>query len=213
MGTGDRSVTDGDGSKPRSVTPQAPEQKQVTNPVTDVTDAPGKSHTRARAHAHGKVTENSVTICHLSPEPPGASEAPDADAKRYAMCDHDDPAKPVYRPEDDVLEFKRSVRFAAIDVMILTYAARRHAEWLSEIGVCPPDIAKLIRQDLAYITSVLERERQDVAAAMPASAGLGDVGPRSREDVRATTPTPTLFDATRGDVGQTEPSEVITGKA
>jgi len=137
----------------------------------------------------------------------------DADAKRYMTCDYDDPAKPVYTPAEDVLEFKRSVRFAAIDVMILAFAARRHAEWLSEIGVCPPDIAKLIRNDLAYITSVLERERQDVAAPPPASGGLGDVGPRSPRPPRATTPTPTLFDATRGDVGQTGPSEVITGEA
>jgi len=146
----------------------------------------------------------------------------DADAKRYMTCDYDDPAKPVYTPADDVLEFKRSVRFAAIDVMILAFAARRHAEWLDEIGVCPPDIAKLIRNDLAYITSVLERERQDVAApppvvvGSPASGGLGDVGPRSPGPPRATTPTPSLFDAThpeRGDVGQTGPSEVITGEA
>jgi hypothetical protein len=140
----------------------------------------------------------------------------DADAKRYMTCDYDDPAKPVYTPADDVLEFKRSVRFAAVDVMILAFAARRHAEWLSDIGVCLPDIAKLIRNDLAYITSVLEREHQDVAAPPPASAGsptLGDVGPRSPGPPRATTPTPTLFDATRGDVGQTGPSEVITGQA
>jgi hypothetical protein len=140
----------------------------------------------------------------------------DGDAKRYATCDYDDRAKPVYTPADDVLEFKRSVRFAAIDVMILTFAARRHAEWLSEIGVCPPDIAKLIRKDLAYITSVLDREGTDVATLMPtsgASGRLADVGPRSSGAARSTTPTPTLFDATRRDVGQTGPSEAITGEA
>lgn len=142
----------------------------------------------------------------------------DADAKRYATCEYDDPTKPVYTPADDVLEFKRSVRFAAIDVMILTYAARRHAEWLNKIGVCPPDIARLIHQDLAYITNVLDRERQNVATPAPTSGGLhtsgvlGDVGPRSQPAPRRTTSTPTLFDATRGDVGQTGPSEVITGE-
>ena len=149
----------------------------------------------------------------------------DADAKRYMTCDYDDPAKPVYTPADDVLEFKRSVRFAAIDVMILAFAAHRHAEWLDEIGVCPPDIAKLIRNDLAYITHVLDRERQDVAApppmavGSPASGGLGDVGPRSPgphprgPGAPATTATPTLFDATppeRGDVGQTGQSHAGT---
>jgi hypothetical protein len=146
----------------------------------------------------------------------------DADANRYMTCDYDDPAKPVYTPADDVLEFKRSVRFAAIDVMILAFAARRHAEWLSEIGVCPPDIAKLIRKDLAYITNVLDRERQDVAAPRPTSGGsptLGDVGPRSPGAARATTPTPTLFDAThpgtwrRGLNRPNGPSEAITGEA
>ena len=137
----------------------------------------------------------------------------DADAKRYATCAHDDPAKPVYTPADDVLEFKRSVRFAAIDVMILAFAARRHAEWLSEIGVCPPDIARLIRNDLAYITSVLPPEAGTDAPSTANLRGLGDVGPRSPGPPRATTPTPTLFDATRGDVGQTGPSEVITGEA
>ena len=140
----------------------------------------------------------------------------DADAKRYMTCDYDDPAKPVYTPADDVLEFKRSVRFAAIDVMILAFAARRHAEWLKKIGVCPPDIAKLIRNDLAYITSVLPPEAGTDAPSTPSFRGLGDAGPRSPGPPRATTPTPTLFDATeaeRGDVCQTGSSEVITRRA
>lgn len=102
----------------------------------------------------------------------------DADAKRYATCDYDDPNKPVYRPSDDPLEFKRSVRFAAIDVMILTFAARRHAERLTRIGVCPPDIAALIRQDTAYITNVVNDRMPPAVTARTASPSLAHVGPR-----------------------------------
>jgi hypothetical protein len=215
----DRSVTDGDRSKTQSVTHQPSKVKQLMKPVTDVTDFRQESHARAHARAHAKVTENSVTICHLSP---------DADAKRYATCDHDDPNKPVYRPSDDPLEFKRSVRFAAIDVMILTFAARRHAEWLNRIGVCPPDIAALIRKDTAYITNMLPPAEAAEPLEKPSSPSggtvvvtpvadtLADVGPRSPGATRRTTPTPSLFDATRGDVGHTGRSgqaEAITGQA
>jgi hypothetical protein len=130
------------------------------------------------------------------------SDSIDADAKHFATCDHDDPSKPVYRLSDEPLEFKRSVRFAAIDVMILTYAARRHAQWLSRIGVCPPDVAALIRKDVAYITRVIEERVREVAPAASTTPPVADVRPRSPEATRRSTPTPSRPHATRGHTGQ-----------
>lgn len=145
------------------------------------------------------------------------SDSIDADAKRYATCDEDDPAKQVYRLVDDPLKFKRSVRFAAIDVMLLTYAALRHTEWLNQIGVCPPDVAAIIRKHTAYITSMLPPADANTTPARPHSSSGGsvaatpvadtaaDVGPRSPGAAKRTSPAPSLFDAThakRGEVGK-----------
>jgi len=114
--------------------------------VTQMTHFPQEFHTRGRGRAHSEVTAKSVTMCHLSP---GADPAP------YATGEADEPHKPVYRVGDDVLAFKRGVRLAAIDVMILTFAAVRHAQWLGKLGLCPPDIAQQIERHLAGIAHVI----------------------------------------------------------
>ena len=78
--------------------------------------------------------------------PPPTRPRPPA---RYATSDTD--RKPLYTPADDPLPFANDVRHAALDVMILAYAARRHAEWLASIGPCQPDVAELIAKDLDAI--------------------------------------------------------------
>ena len=155
--------------------------------VTDVTDFDRKSgHTRAHAHAHGQVTENSVTICHLSP---------DADAKRYAVCEADEPVKRVYTPADRLLEPKQSVRFAALDVMILTFAATRHAQWLARLGVCPPDVAEQIRNHISRIEQI-------ISVGNEPSPKANDVSARSSDAVRGERGTGTRSNATRRNVGK-----------
>ena len=109
----------------------------------------------------------------------------------YARCQADEPDMPVYKPDDDFLEFKRSVRLAAIDVMILAFAARRHAQWLHRIGVCPPDIADLIAKDLDAIRSIV-----------PASPESPDVGARGIAAPAGERRTPAPANATRRNVGR-----------
>ncbi|MBI1375187.1 MAG: hypothetical protein GC159_20915 [Phycisphaera sp.] len=117
----------------------------------------------------------------------------------YAASGTDADAKPVYRPSDDPLPFTRNVRFAAIDVMILTFAARRHAEWLASIGACPDDVARLISADLDAIAGLLTPP----AAIEPVPPPTPDVGPRPHRSARPKDAPASLWDATRGDVGET----------
>lgn len=203
MGKGDTSVTHGDTSKTRCVTPQAPVGNEVTNRVTHVTHFPYESHAHARGRAHAEVTEKSVTMCHLSP---------DADAQRYAMRKADEASKPVYRPGDDFLEFKRSVRLAALDVMILTFAALRHAQWLARLGVCPPDVARQIERHINEVARILRRTDDDVDAA-PRGAGSPRDAPRSPRWARTRKATPGLFDATGANTAASGARETGQGGA
>jgi hypothetical protein len=120
----------------------------------------------------------------------------------YARCAADKPARPVYQPTDDFIQFKRSVRLAAIDVMILTYAARRHARWLSKIGVCPPDVAALIMADVDAVAKIIGQGQavntNNNAKPTPISAPsprLAHVGPCSPRAQTGDGDTPGLFDA------------------
>ena len=118
-------------------------------------------------------------------------------AEPYARCQAEEPARPVYKPTDDFLEFKRSVRLAAIDVMILAFATRRHAQWLHRIGVCPPDIADLIAKDLDAIRSIL-----------PTSPESPDVGARGIAAPAGERRTPAPANATRRNVGRRANAEM-----
>ena len=126
-------------------------------------------------------------------------QLPPIPQRPYAADDEQAKAKPVYRPGDDPLPFTRNVRFAAIDVMILTFAARRHAEWLASIGACPDDVARLISADLDVIARLLTPP----PAIEPVPPQPPDVGPRSQPAARTTDAPTSLWDATRGDVGET----------
>lgn len=126
-------------------------------------------------------------------------QLPPVPQRPYAASDADAGTKPVYRPSDDPLPFTRNVRFAAIDVMILTFAARRHAEWLASIGTCPDDVARLISADLDAIATLLTPP----SAVEPVSPQPPDVGPRSHRPARPKDAPTSLWDATRGDVGET----------
>jgi len=126
-------------------------------------------------------------------------QLPPIPQRAYAADDAQAQTKPVYRPSDDPLPFTRNVRFAAIDVMILTFAARRHAEWLASIGACPDDVARLISADLDAIARLLT-PRPPIEPVPPLTP---DVGPRSQPAARPKDAPASLWDATRGDVGQT----------
>jgi hypothetical protein len=76
--------------------------------------------------------------------------------------------KPVYRPSDPPLPYSRDQRQAAIDVMILSYSLREHAEHVARMGHLPQDIRLIVANDL----------RRTLNALFPAQ--VGDVGPRSR---------------------------------
>lgn len=206
MGKGDTSVTHGDTSKTRCVTPQTSVGNEVTNRVTHVTHFPYESHVHARGRAHAEVTEKSVTMCHLSP---------DADAQRYAVQEADEASKPVYRPGDDFLEFKRSVRLAALDVMILTFAALRHAQWLARLGVCPPDVARQIERHIKEVARIVRRTDADVDAASRSRGCAGSPQDATRSPRRARTrkATPGLFDATGANTAASGAREAGQGGA
>jgi hypothetical protein len=145
---------------------------------------------------------------------------PSIPQRPYAASDADAQANPIYRPGNDPLPFTRNVRFAAIDVMILTFAARRHAQWLVSIGTCPEDVAELIRADLDAMARLLtppapavepvalqkppvEPAPPQTPAIKPVPPQTPDVGPRSPRAARAKDAPTNLWDATRGDVGET----------
>jgi hypothetical protein len=126
-------------------------------------------------------------------------QLPPIPQRPYAADDVQAQTKPVYRPSDDPLPFTRNIRFAAIDVMILTFAARRHAEWLASIGACPDDVARLISADLDAIARLITPP----PAIEPVPPQTPDVGPRSQPAARPKDAPTSLWDATRGDVGET----------
>ena len=125
-------------------------------------------------------------------------QLPPIPQRPFASSDAEAQTKPVYRPGDDPLPFTHNVRFAALDVMILTYAARRHAEWLATIGACPDDVAQVIRNDISDITRLLLTP----PAPTPAPPPSPDVGPRPPRPARAKGAPTSLWDATGGDVGE-----------
>lgn len=123
----------------------------------------------------------------------------------YAANDAEASGKPAYRVGDDPLPYRRNVRGAALDLMILTYAAMRHARWLEEIGACPPDVAEQIRHHVDQIRAVVE---PPVAPSAPPSSSptpphVGACPARALDGVR---PTPASRSATRRNVGQTAPT-------
>ena len=73
--------------------------------------------------------------------------------RRYAT--HDGDRRPSYRLGNEPLPFSEDVRLAALDVMILTFAAKRHAEWLMQLGACPSDVAGQIRRHLAVVQAAI----------------------------------------------------------
>ena len=137
-----------------------------------------------------------------------AHQLPPIPQRPFASSDAEAQTKPVYRPGDDPLPFTRNVRFAALDVMILTYAARRHAEWLASIGACPDDVAKVIRNDVEDITRLLLTPPAPTPTASPSP----DVGPRPPRPARAKDAPTSLWDATRGDVGETDGGAKVAEK-
>ena len=120
----------------------------------------------------------------------------------YATNDNEANCKPVYRVGNEPLPLSRNPHMAACDVMILTYAAQRHAKWLRQVGTCPPDIAGQIRRNLALI-------EEAIAADDDASPQSPDVGPRAPDAPRGGDATPAAQNATRRNTakrGQTTDS-------
>ncbi len=145
---------------------------------------------------------------------------PPVPQRPFAAGDAEVGTKPVYRPSDDPLPFSRNARLAALDVMILVFAARLHIEHLNGIGKCQEDVAALIRRDLEAIHRLLNPEPPVFAPASPdrheppmpspipipatkPRQQLGDVRPRLRLASTADEPTPSLFGPTRANVGET----------
>lgn len=113
-----------------------------------------------------------------------------AQHRPYALGEADLSTKPVYQASDPHLTLTRNPRLAALDLMILTFAARKHAEWLTRLTTCPSDIAAIIRADLDAIR-----------AAIDASPRLADGGPRGQPVNVGEGGTPGLWNATRPNVG------------
>ncbi|MCC6680721.1 MAG: hypothetical protein IT445_07445 [Phycisphaeraceae bacterium] len=126
-------------------------------------------------------------------------QLPPIPQRPYVADDVQAQIKPVYRFSDDPPSFTRNVRFVAIDVMILTFTARRHTEWLASIGVCPDDVARLISSDLDAIARLITPP----PAIEPVSPQPPDVGPRPKPAARPKDSPTSLWAATRGDVGET----------
>ena len=103
---------------------------------------------------------------------------------------------------------RRDLRQASLNLMILTYAARRHAQWLSKIGVCPPHVAQLILADLEAVAEIV-RMGCGVASSEPADTPRGpDVAPRPQDPAPGDGGTPGLFAAhaptsAKGRIGTT----------
>ena len=113
---------------------------------------------------------------------------------RYAIADA--PTRPVYTPGDDALPLNDDPHVASCDVMVLTFAARRHAEHLARLGDATPDIVDAIRADLDAI-------RADLDAIATLIATAADVGPRSRPAAQVDVAAPPgLFSPTRANTGQ-----------
>jgi len=110
--------------------------------------------------------------------------------RRYAASESD--RKPTYRSGDSPLPFSPDLRIAALDVMILTFAAKRHADWLAGLGECPADVAEQIQRHLAGI-------EQALASPDAGSPRVGDVGLRSQRSQSPTTDTTPLFRPTRAN--------------
>jgi hypothetical protein len=125
-------------------------------------------------------------------------QRPSIPQRPFAANDQQAQTQPIYRPGDDPLPFTRNVRFAALDVMILTFAARRHTEWLSSIGVCPDDVALLINANLDAVARLLTPP----PSIEPVASQPPDAGPRSRAVASPKDDPTSLWDATRGDVGE-----------
>lgn len=127
-------------------------------------------------------------------------QLPPIPQREYAADDVQAQAKPVYRPGDDPLPFTRNVRFAALDLMILTFSARRHAQWLASIGACPEDVACIISADLDDIARLIAPPPPAIEPNTPQPPG---VGPRPQLAAKPKDAPTSLWDATRGDVGET----------
>ena len=112
-------------------------------------------------------------------------ELPPIPQRPYAANEAEEATKPVYRLDRNQIPFSRNVRMAAIDVMILTFAARRHAEWLATIGECPEDVARMIQADLDQIARLI--------VPSPCISGAGECTP---PPTKRNNPTPLLWDAT-----------------
>ena len=106
--------------------------------------------------------------------------------RRYATADA--PDRPVYTSGDDPLPLSDDPHLASCDVMVLTLAARRHAEHLAKLGRATPDVVDVIRADL------------DAIAALIATAA--DVGPRSQPAAQVAVEPPGLFSPTPANTGQ-----------
>lgn len=113
--------------------------------------------------------------------------------RRYATAGA--PHRPLYQPDHKPLPFSGQPRLAWCDVMILTFAARRHAEHAAALGPAAPDAARLIEADLAVIVRAL-------GLKPPTAASLGHVGPRSPGVPSGGTDTSGRPDATDANVGQ-----------
>ena len=126
-------------------------------------------------------------------ESPESQSHPSSDVapppvRRYATCESDN--KPTYHLDEPALPFSDHPRIAALDVMILMFAARRHAEWLAELGECPSDVAELVQGHLNAVAEYL--------GLRPPTTP--DVGPRSQPATGSAGGTGALFGATDANV-------------
>jgi hypothetical protein len=67
--------------------------------------------------------------------------------------------------EHDPLPDMSEARSAAVNALILCYAARRHIERARQLGGCPADLARQVRHDLRGIDAAMPSE--DARAAAP----------------------------------------------
>ncbi|MBI1374511.1 MAG: hypothetical protein GC159_17475 [Phycisphaera sp.] len=104
---------------------------------------------------------------------------------------------PVYTPDDEPL-VTRNPRMAWLDVMILAYAMRLHADRASRTSPCDPDVARIINDHLAAT-------KQALSGGHP----LGDVRPCGDGGTRGEGYPTGAQDATRANVGKTRENRQI----
>jgi len=135
-------------------------------------------------------------VCHQCHQchQPGRDAGPPP-LRRYATGDT--PDRRVFSVNDDPLPLSDDTHLASCDVMILTCAARRHAEHLAQLGTVSPDAWQLIRNNLDAIVRLLDPQPDEPPPPPTPPKGR----PRPPAALRLASETNSLFDATRANTG------------